>query len=243
MKKLLILFFILSVGCFGQLVRKPVSSGGGLVGLKDTTDGVVSNGINNFWFGVNRDVSGNTIFPLAINKLGDVTLFSVNSVGERAVFNCSTYFDSASSAEKTIEDFSPVITFNAYWNDINDLVEFTHVFTSDSSYAIHNSATEYGLHIRPSGQLQSVTENGTENVLTDYGTLSGTVYVKDTNNVIKSLTFTNGLLTASDLGDFAGVFESSETNLTQTNFKQSPDYAEFLEFQKYLAMKKQLAKK
>lgn len=180
MKKLLILFFILSVGCFGQLVRKPVSSGGGLVGLKDTTLSDPNDAI--------KIESGiNTVF---------------------------------------LKD----------WIFVPDLEG------TGAAFLGHNVSGS-GLMLFPSGALQSVTEKGIENVLTDYGTLSGTVYVKDTNNVIKSLTFTNGLLTASNLGDFAGVFESSETNLTMTNYKNSPDYAEFLEFQKYLNMKRQLAKK
>lgn len=245
MKKILILL-LFSVACLSQDFYRGGSSSGGLVGLKDTTDGVVSNGINNFWFGEWRTayLAPYDMYissPLIKYSCGEFSnTLALSTVNKSGYLMLSSAFDSVSTGD--ISNMSPLIDISLVWNNGYGYLLYSHQILNDSSYGITTEGDEYGLHIRPSGQLQSVTENGTENVLTDYGTLSGTVYVKDTNNVIKSLTFTNGLLTASNLGDFAGVFESTETNLTQSNFKQSPDYAEFLEFQKYLIMKKQLAK-
>jgi hypothetical protein len=146
----------------------------------------------------------------------------------------TSYYDSGWTGNK----YSPELSIRLMTGDGLDLYYSQKIDLSDSTYFIYNSDNIYGLKIKQSGQLQSATVNGNENILTDYGTLSGTVWVTDSSGAKKYMTFTNGLLTASDADGFAGIFGSSPSeNLTMTDFKKSPEYTEFLEFQKYLAMK------
>jgi hypothetical protein len=212
------------------------------VGLKDTTGGVKSAvGINGFWFGdaVSLSVAGENYHPFSFAP-GIIGICGIYSdIPELEDITCElqmiTLCDNVSNA---LSDGSqlPKITL-ALFDTSMSFLSYEISILSDSSINVLNNG-DYGLKILPSGALQSLTDNGTENVLTDYGTLSGTVWVTDSSGSKKYMTFTNGLLTASDLSGLADVFTTSPSeNLTMTDFKKSPEYAEFLEFKRYLAMK------
>jgi len=218
----------------------------GLMGLQDTTIWETNDAIKSasnlymFYLGNTFNFSNLDYSPLSMILADDPTIVfrSHNSTPQLSLLglydSLHPYGLHSMSPNFTMQIVTPQTEYFTYSQEI----------FNDSSYNIYNgNDSYYGLKIKYNGQLQSITANGAENVLTDYGTLSGTVWVTDSSGAKKYLTFTNGLLTASDLDGFAGVFTTSPSeNLTQTNFKNSPEYKEYLEFKQYLAMKQNFDK-
>lgn len=259
---LLIIIYVIPLISFSQTIYATRSNtgGGGLVGLKDSTDGdggppIIINkvGVNGIYFGdIKQNSLGGTVSrPLiysTYNGSSQMQFSSINSRYNELVF--LSYFDTSGTEYGDLPgDLSSRISMNIMWFPRNEdgtligepaMLGYSQSIENDSSYAVINSVTGYKMKYLFDGRLQLGTPEGIKYALTDYGTLSGTITVKDGNGDNQTLTFTNGLLTSTTY-TFAGVMQNNKSNLTINNYKDSPDYKEFLEFQKYLAMKKQFA--
>jgi hypothetical protein len=204
------------------------------LGLTGITDGLTSKtGFYKFWETNTLEPYLSFTFPSSGSSCPQISLSGYGTGTDYTSISLKRYSDAIDGG--TLSKF----LFFEYADTLGGSFKYSvKLDTYDSSLCITNESSGFGVSIKPNGNLTVVDNDGEYGVSTTKNTLSGTVYVKDTNNVIKYLTFTNGLLTASDYETFvAGVFENKSSNLTMTDFKKSPEYAEFLEFKKYLAMK------
>lgn len=136
---------------------------------------------------------------------------------------------------------SGVSTQLAVWTGTNTLTHLDSVYWSSSGSYLHIQGVSGQTALNVGGG--SISSGGGYVAYGSVG-LTGTLSWKDYSNNTVSIRVTGGIITNHSGGTWAGG-EYRNDNLYGTidNYKNDPDYAEFLEFKKYKEMKKLMVNK